>query len=116
MPEHFSAAVTLDQGVSPSLTLTAPEEEWQFVVRVYANMLASPRDTELRMAEAYDLIRGLLTADVDPSSYGMPAIRNIDLFRVEADFGYQAIPRVGPMYRVMEVRVPLCVDDLSAFA
>ncbi len=116
MPENWAAAVRLGEMRSPTLTLSTPNERWTLLVTVYANILADPREIELGMAERYDAIRTLLTQDYNASAYGMPAIRNVDLFGVEMDVGYQTIPEQrGTMYRVMEVTVPILVDDLAGF-
>lgn len=113
-PANFTAALMSDEADVPETTLSANVDRYAFVIRVYANMRDNEEQIELRLLDIYDETEAELFGEFDLGG----TIRSIDATGYRGTWGYQSIGRTdgtGIMYRILDIRVPVIVDDSATF-
>lgn len=111
--QGMTAAVWL-QSLAPirSSGLAATSGRLEFTLRVYTSMLAEPQDAiDPRVLAAVDALLAAYSGDFDLGG----TVRNVDLLGahgtpLSARAGY--LDQGGRLYRVMDVALPLIVNDL----
>lgn len=114
--DGFVAALMMDHAQIVSLTMSTTIELHVVTIRIYKNMLAEPQDQwEIDGAKIYSEVSDLLYADFTLGGQ----VRNID-FGGEHGSTYQAIWAYGdiggPIFRVVDITVPLVVDGATTLA
>ncbi len=109
--EELAASIFMDAVSVASLTLGTTIERHVLTVRLYRDMLSEPQqEIEYDLAMAVSQISGDLLGDYDLGA----TIRNVDAAGqhgppMGASWGYAEVG--GVMYRVVDLLVPLIVDD-----
>lgn len=92
--------------------LAATSARLMLSVRVFQNMLADPQDTiDARLLDAVDVLMAAYSGDFTLGGL----VRSVDLLGADGDplsaqAGHMELD--GKLYRVMEITLPLHVDDL----
>ncbi len=110
-PEGYTAVIQNIRVRSELTSLSKTIEIRTVSVRFYhqAVLDAPDPETELTLGEFVDEIIEDLLGDFDLGG----TIRNIQPVGIEVDWGYQTIQNVA--FRVVELKVPMTVDDSASF-
>ena len=109
-PPDWYGALIMDQAEVIGTTLSGTIERRVVIIRVYHNMLDDPEQTERDMATVHAEIVEDLLGEYDLGA----SVRNVDPTGLTAQFAYVTVG--STMYRVMDLRVPVIVDDSASFA
>ena len=113
LPEGYTAVIQNIRVRSEMTTLSKTIETRTVSIRFYhmAVLDAPDPETELMLGELVDEIIEDLLGDFDLGG----TIRAIDPTGIEVDWGYQTIGSPGISFRVVELKVPMIVDDSASF-
>lgn len=112
----LNAAVFMDSVNVVQLTLATTIEIHAVIIRIYINMMSDPEEQiEYQMAEAVSKVSSDLIGEYDLGA----TIRNVDAggahsSGLRASWGYLELG--GIIYRIVDMYVPLLVDDSATFA
>jgi len=115
-PEGLSAAVYMSDVAVHQVTLGTTIERHVPIIRLYKQMLAEPAaDIEFEMALAVQQVTSDLLGEYDLGT----TVRNVDAggetgAPMSARWGYVDVG--GTMFRVVDIVVPLIVDDSATLA
>lgn len=109
-PADWYAALICDESEVIGTTLSGTIERRTVTVRAYHNMLDDAEQTELDMSAMYAALLSAFLGDFDLGG----SIRQVEPVGTRTSLGYITIGTT--MYRVMDIKVNLVVDDSATFA
>ena len=110
-PAQPTASVMFAGTAITETTLGTGSGDVTFVVRFYVKGLQEPRaETEKELARLGILMLEALSGDYDLGDSGVRNVRPL----LDSTAGYQTIANV--VYRVLDIRVPIFVNDIVSYA
>ncbi len=109
--EGVHAAIFMDSTVITGVKLSGTIEQQNIVVRLYQAEAERPVERrESQLDGAYSYLEKRLLQDLDLGG----TVRNVQPVQLESDWGY--LDQAGTQFRIVEVVVPVVVDDSATQA